>query len=220
MLAELKAGDIADRRGQIGCGLGVLVDRAANLRAIDFYCMLPRVAGAVSEPHLIRAGGNARRGEGKWSGRAVALRNSTYTFGPPPTLNFEAESMSPVGTGATVSISNDANASGGVVEFLNATAASQTITFTTPSIPAGTYQVQLRYRSNTTRGQPTVKIDGTQVGGTIDQYAKTAAYPTATIGNVTFSSAGTHKIVMTVTGKNSAATQFYITADKFTFVGQ
>ncbi len=148
------------------------------------------------------------------------VTSATYTFGSPVTLNFEAESLSPVGTGATVSTSSDANASGGTLEFLNATAAGQTIAFTTPSIPAGTYQVQLRYKTNTTRGQHTVKIDGTQVGGTIDQYAKTAAYPTATLGNVTFASAGTHSIVLTVTGKNSAATQFYITADKFTFVGQ
>jgi hypothetical protein len=153
------------------------------------------------------------------------LTADTFTFtpvgaGPPPTLNFEAESLSPVGTGATVSTSNDANASGGVVEFLNSTAAGQIMTFTTPSIAAGTYQVQLRYWTNKTRGQHTLKIDGTQVGGTVDQYATTQAYLTATLGNVTFSSAGTHSIAMTVTGKNSAATQFYLTADKFTFVGQ
>jgi poly(beta-D-mannuronate) lyase len=149
------------------------------------------------------------------------VTSATYTFGPPPTLNFEAESLSPTGTGATVSISNDANASGGVVEFLNSTAAGQIMTFTTPSISAGTtYQVQLRYKTNTTRGQHTVKIDGTQIGGTLDQYATTQAYLTATLGTVTFSTTGPHTIVMTVTGKNSAATQFYITADKFTFVGQ
>jgi hypothetical protein len=144
----------------------------------------------------------------------------TPTTSPPPTLNFEAESLSPVGTGATVSISDDANASGGVVEFLNSTAAGQIMTFTTPSIPAGTYQIQLRYWTNTTRGQHTLKIDGVQLGGTLDQYATTKAYLTATFGTVTFSSAATHSIAMTVTGKNSAATQFYITADKFTFVGQ
>ena len=136
------------------------------------------------------------------------------------TLNFEAESMSPVGTGATVSTSNDANASGGVLEFLNSTAVGQSITFTTPSIPAGTYQVQFRYKTNTSRAQHNVVIDGTQIGGTIDQYATTQAYLTATLGNVTFATAGTHSIVLTVTGKNSAATQYYITADKFTFVGQ
>ncbi|HTB81721.1 MAG TPA: chitobiase/beta-hexosaminidase C-terminal domain-containing protein [Opitutaceae bacterium] len=148
------------------------------------------------------------------------ITTASYAGSPPPTLNFEAESLSPVGTGATVSTSSDANASGGVVEFLNSTAAGQVMTFTTPSIPAGTYQLQLRYWSNTTRGQHTVKVDGAQVGATIDQYASAKAYVTVTLGNVTFASAGTHSIAMTVTGKNSAATQFYLTADRFTFTGQ
>ena len=148
------------------------------------------------------------------------VTSAAYTITPPPTLNFEAESMSPVGTGATVSISDDANASGGVLEFLNSTAVGQSITFTTPSVPAGTYQVQFRYKTNTSRCQHNVKIDGTQVGGTVDQYATTQAYLTATLGNVTFASTGTHTIVLTVTGKDSAATHYYISADKFTFVGQ
>ncbi len=150
-----------------------------------------------------------------------AVTSGTYTIGgTPPTFNFEAESLSPVGGGATVSISNDANASGGVVEFLNSTAAGQTITFTTTSMPAGTYQVQLRYKTNTTRGQHTLTVDGIQVGGTLDQYATTSSYLTATLGTVALATTGTHTIVMTVTGKNSAATQFYLTADKFTFIGQ
>ena len=135
-------------------------------------------------------------------------------------ITMEAENMSPVGTGATVSISDDANASGGVLEFLNSTAVGQTITFTTPSVPAGTYQVQLRYKTNKTRGQHNVKIDGTQVGGTTDQYSTSQVYLTTTLGNVTFATAATHTITMTVTGKNSAATAYYLTADKFTFVGQ
>ncbi|HTB81392.1 MAG TPA: chitobiase/beta-hexosaminidase C-terminal domain-containing protein [Opitutaceae bacterium] len=133
-------------------------------------------------------------------------------------IQLEAESLSPVGTGATVSISNDANASGGVIEFLNSTAAGQSIRFTTPPIPAGTYLFQLRYKTNTTRGQATVVIDGTQVGGTIDQYAKTSTYITVTLGDAILVGSGPHTIVMNVTGKNSAATQFYITADKFTFI--
>ncbi|HTB79391.1 MAG TPA: chitobiase/beta-hexosaminidase C-terminal domain-containing protein [Opitutaceae bacterium] len=143
----------------------------------------------------------------------------TIATGSAP-INLEAENLAPVGTGATVSISNDANASGGVVEFLNSTAAGQSITFTTPGIPAGTYQVQLRYKTNTSRGQHTVAIDGTPVGGPIDQYAKTSAYVTATLGNVTFSTSGAHTIVMNVTGKNTSATQFYLTADVFTLTPQ
>jgi cyclophilin family peptidyl-prolyl cis-trans isomerase len=62
-------------------------------------------------------------------------------------------------------------------------------------------------------------VDGTQVGGTTDQYATTQTYPTTTLGTITLP-AGTHTIVMNVTGKNSAASQFYLTADKFTFAGQ
>jgi hypothetical protein len=148
------------------------------------------------------------------------LITGVYTIGgPPPTYNFEAENMSPVGTGATVSISNDANASGGVVEFLNSTGTGQSMTLTTPTTVAGTYQVQLRYKTNTTRGQHNVKIDGIQVGGTVDQYATSSSYITATLGPVTLA-AGTHTIVLNVTGKNAAATQFYFTADKFTLVGQ
>jgi hypothetical protein len=149
------------------------------------------------------------------------VTSGTYTIATGGTpISLEAENLSPVGTGATVSISNDANASGGVVEFLNSTAAGQTMTFTTPGIPAGTYQVQLRYKTNTSRGQHTVVIDGTLVGGTIDQYAKTSTYVTATLGNVTLSTSGTHTIVMNVTGKNASATQFYLTADVFTLTPQ
>src|SRR5580700_8743287 len=148
-----------------------------------------------------------------------AVTSGTYTIstgGGSTPITLEAEDLSPVGTGATVSISDDANASGGVVEFLNSTGVGQTMTLTTPSIAAGTYQIQLRYKTNTTRGQHTVKIDGTQVGGTLDQYATTQAYLTATLGNVTLATSGAHTIVLTVTGKNASATQFYITADSFT----
>ena len=151
-----------------------------------------------------------------------SVTSATYTIeaAPPPTFNFEAESLSPTGSGATVSTSNDANASGGVVEFLNSTSAGQTMTFTTPSIPAGTYQIQLRYWGNVTRGQHTVQIDGTQLGGTIDQYATAKTYVSVILGTATFTSAGPHSIAMTVTGKRPAATKFYLTADKFTFVGK
>ncbi|HTB79913.1 MAG TPA: chitobiase/beta-hexosaminidase C-terminal domain-containing protein [Opitutaceae bacterium] len=133
---------------------------------------------------------------------------------------FEAENLSPVGTGATVSTSSTTDASGGVVEFLNSTAVGQIMTFTTPSIPAGTYQFQLRYWAAATHAQHTVKIDGTQIGGTTDQYAATAVFLTTTLGNVTFSTAGTHSIAMTVTGKNASATKFLLTADSFTFTSQ
>ncbi|HTB79641.1 MAG TPA: carbohydrate-binding domain-containing protein, partial [Opitutaceae bacterium] len=94
------------------------------------------------------------------------------------------------------------------------------LTLTTPSFAtAGTYQVQLRYKPNTSRGQLTVKIDGVQVGGTVDEYNTSQTYLTATLGNATLAT-GTHSIVLTVTGKNASSSAFLITADKLTFVGQ
>ena len=175
------------------------------------------VSFSTTDNHIIQLTVTGKNG----ASSGFVLSADSFTFTPvTTTVNLEAESLSPVGTGATVSISNDANASGGAIEFLNSTAAGQLMTLTTPSIAAGTYQVQFRYKTNTTRGQHTVQIDGVQVGGTIDQYATTGAYVTVTLGNAILNTTGPHTIVLTVTGKNSAATKFYITADKFTLTPQ
>ncbi len=62
-----------------------------------------------------------------------------------------------------------------------------------------------------------MKIDGVQVGGTVDQYATASAYTSVTLGNAALATSGAHTIVLTVAGKNASATQFYLaTADSFT----
>ena len=58
------------------------------------------------------------------------------------------------------------------------------------------------------------------VGGTLDQYSATQTYPTTTFGNVTFGTAGTHAIRLTTTGKNASSSNYYLSADKFTFTPQ
>ncbi|HTQ32503.1 MAG TPA: chitobiase/beta-hexosaminidase C-terminal domain-containing protein, partial [Opitutaceae bacterium] len=131
-------------------------------------------------------------------------------------ITLEAEKLSPAGSGATVSTSNDANASGGVLEFLNATTPGQSITFTTPVLPASVYQIQFRYKTNKTRGQHTIMIDQTVFAGIIDQYAATQAYKTVTLSGLMPLGAGAHTITLTVTGRNASATQYYLSADSFT----
>jgi hypothetical protein len=139
---------------------------------------------------------------------------------PPPTVVLEAESISPVGSGATVTIESDPPAGNGQWVKLASTASGQYVQFTTTSLPAGTYQVQLRYTS-TSRGTHTVTIDGTAIGGTVDEYAAgTSVYVTVTLGTRTFASAGTHTIRLTVNGKNASSTGYLLGADSFTFVGQ
>jgi hypothetical protein len=65
------------------------------------------------------------------------------------------------------------------------TAVGQWIEFTTPNISAGTYQLNFAYRTNPTRAQHSVKIDGVVVGGTIDQYAASpSSYVTVPVDDV------------------------------------
>jgi hypothetical protein len=148
----------------------------------------------------------------------------TPTSGPtatptPPTssVSFEAEAVAVTNSGTGTTVQTDANASGGTWISLNATNTGSWMEFTSPSIPAGTYTLSMSYKTNNNRGQLSMKVDGTQVGGTLDQYqALPSVYPTASFGMVTFGSTGTHKFRLTVTGKNSASSSYVLSADKFT----
>jgi hypothetical protein len=151
-----------------------------------------------------------------------SVTSATYTISTTTggTFNFEAESLSYTTSGTpTITTQSDSNASGGVVAYVNATGTGQWAEFTTPSLAAGTYQVKFRYKANTARGQHTLKVDGVQVGGTIDEYSSTSGYTTVTLGNVTVAS-GTHAIRLTITGKNSSSSSYVLAPDVFTFVGQ
>jgi poly(beta-D-mannuronate) lyase len=142
------------------------------------------------------------------------------TTTPPPTLSFEAESLTRTTSGTAATTDTDASASGGARVTLNATSTGSWVEFTLPNVPAGTYSLQLAYKTNNNRGQATFKVDGNTVGGTLDQYAATSSYPNATIGTVTFASTGNHLVRLTVAGKNSSSSSFTLSADKFTLVGQ
>jgi hypothetical protein len=155
------------------------------------------------------------------SSTSFVLSADKFTLTPVlPTVAMEAESLTFVTSGPTVTTQADANASGGTVAFFNATAAAQWVDFTTPSIPAGTYQIKFQYKQNTARGQHTLAVDGTQVGGTIDEYSTTSGYTQVTVGTVTLAATGTHTIRLNVTGKNASSTSFVLAPDSFTFVGQ
>jgi hypothetical protein len=178
------------------------------------------VTFATAGSHVVRLTVTGRNGSSSSSTLSADKFTLTSTTTPPPTVTLEAESLTSVTSGPTVTTGNDAAASGGVVTYFNATAAAQWVEFTTPSIPAGTYSVRLQYKQNTARGQHTLSIDGTQVGGTVDEYATTSSYVQTTLGNVTFASAGTHTIRLNVTGKNGSSSSFVLAPDKFTLVGQ
>ena len=95
--------------------------------------------------------------------------------------------------------------------------------FTTGSVPAGTWALQLTYKANPNRGQLSFSVDGVQLGGIVDQFASGATagtFITTLIGSAPFASAGAHTLRLTCTGKNSASTGFLLSVDKFTFSGR
>ncbi len=135
------------------------------------------------------------------------------------TLNFEAESLSYTTNGAIAAVQTDANSSGGKWIALEATSAGPYIEFTLPNIPAGTYQLSMEWKGNNTRGILSLSVDGTALGSNLDQYSAAQSYPTTTFGNVALS-AGNHLVRLTVTGKNASSSNYWLSADKFTLVGQ
>src|SRR5579884_1637748 len=158
--------------------------------------------------------------------KIISLAASCLVFGlagrlsAQTALSFEAESLHYTGTGATTSVQTDTNSSGGKWVELAGNSTGDYINFTVPNVPAGTYQVKMEWKGNTSRGILQLSIDGTNLGSKLDQYSATQSYPTTTFGNVTFGSAGNHTIRLTVTGKNSASSAYQLSADKFTLVGQ
>lgn len=137
---------------------------------------------------------------------------------PPPTLTFEAELIPFVTNGATAVIQTDANSSNGAWEALQATANGQWIEYTLSNVPAGQYQLSLKWKGNTSnRGIITHTVDGAPLGDSVDLYSSAQTYPETNLAVVTFTNNGNHTVRQTVIGKNPSGTgDRWTSADKFT----
>ena len=145
-----------------------------------------------------------------------AVFNAGYTGSRAGRISVEAESLARTSSGAGTSIQSDANMSGGVWVALDADGANDYVEYTFPNVPAGTYDISLAYKGHPNRGILNLKINGTQIGTTLDQYAAASTYTSRTFGSVTFASSGSHTIRLTCTGKNAAAGDFTLSADTLT----
>lgn len=151
-----------------------------------------------------------------------AVSSASYTIGGGggnPVV-FEAESVSRITSGVSATTDSDTAASGGARVTLNATNTGSWVEFTTPSIPAGTYRLELLAKHHSNRAIHVLRVDGVQLGSTVDQYASPSVFRTTTYGTVTFSAAGTHKIRMVVNSRNSSSSGYTISADRFTLTPQ
>ena len=134
----------------------------------------------------------------------------------PALYKFEAESITRDGNGASSSVVSDPDANGDKWVSFAANGTGDFIDFTLPGVAAGTYQIKLHYKTHPNRGRHTLKANGTQIGGTLDQYAAAVSFTSFTFGNVTFANSGNQVIRLTVTGKNSASGSYAISADGIT----
>ncbi len=155
-----------------------------------------------------------------------AVTSASYTIGSGGgvTTTLIASSLSYTGSGATPNLQSDTTypSPSNWVE-LPATAAGQSITYTTTSIAAGTYQLQMEWKGNGNRGQLSLSVDGgtALTPNPLDQYSAAQSYPTTTFSpNLTFSSAGTHTIKLTATGKNASSSGYLVSTYAFILTPQ
>lgn len=137
-----------------------------------------------------------------------------FVFQAPPNVDMEAEHLSRTVSGASSTSGPDWNASGRRWVSFAADGVNDYVEFTTPHVLAGSYQLKLRYKGYSSRGQAAVRVDGNLVG-TVDQYASATSYRFVDVGPVTFGADGTHTIRMTVSGKNAASSGYSLACDQF-----
>jgi hypothetical protein len=149
---------------------------------------------------------------------------------PPPPVTppivFESEDLSYTPVGATASIANETTPSGGAYASnfkyvsLGADGAptppnGEYIDFVLPDVPAGTYNLKMRYKSHpSNRGILQLSVDGTPLGNTLNQRAS-ATFRETDFGVVRFATAGSHTVRLAVTGKDASAALYTITSDTF-----
>jgi hypothetical protein len=86
--------------------------------------------------------------------------------------------------------------------------------FTLSGVPAGAYQISLRFKANFNRGIVNLVVDGTQLGTGLSQESP-VIFTDWAAGRVNFPTDGDHVISLAVLGRNSTATSYQLSADAF-----
>jgi poly(beta-D-mannuronate) lyase len=147
---------------------------------------------------------------------------------PAPALTFEAENLAFANTGASTTVSTETAATGGSfasnskyvslnADGIPAPPNGEFIDFTLPNVPRGTYDLLMRYKSNSTsRGIARISVDNVVLGDDLNEM-NASAFREPTIGTVKLA-AGNHVIRLTVVGRSATATSYAVNADRFVLV--
>lgn len=126
---------------------------------------------------------------------------------------FEAENIAQVASSDAVTSHTDGNASGHAFEKLNANAVNDYVTYTLPSVTAGTYDIYIGTKTHDSRGIFQLSIDGVNQGNPQDLYQSNIGYKYLDLGTKTFSTSGNKNFTFTVTGKNSSSYDYSLIID-------
>jgi hypothetical protein len=138
---------------------------------------------------------------------------------PPLPIVYEAERTPFITSGPGTFTLTETGASGGrLIQVASPPLApGGWIEFTLASVPRGTYDVVLKYKTHSNRGIHNLAVDGRLINGTLDQFQTgDASYPEKNFGTVQLD--GNHVVRLTVVGKNAASGSYSITADRITLV--
>ncbi len=153
----------------------------------------------------------------------------TYTSGssgtppPPPTkapIVYATKNLTAVSSGPTFRAFADPVFPDGTGTIIDATAVGNNVTFTVSVAIAGVYDVKLTYKAFNSRGISQLSINGTNVGGTSDQYSALAVLGTFDYGTFNFATAGSYLFKFTVTGKNASSSGYTVSFDDITLTPQ
>jgi hypothetical protein len=142
------------------------------------------------------------------------------TGGAAGTSFFEAESLAINASTDTVDLVSDVNYSNGQGDILRSNAVGDSVTYLVPNISAGTYTVSVGMKKNTTRGQFQLSASRadlntwTNIGSVVDEYSNSSGdFVEVTVGTWSPASTNDKLFKFSVTGKNAASSQYWLSVD-------
>lgn len=139
---------------------------------------------------------------------------------PIPLANpYEAETLPINALTDTPSVYTDVNASGGKKLGFNNNAVADYVEFSLDVTQPGTYDIVARVGKAGNNGIYQLSVDGVSAGAAQDLWWNTAGnFRDFTLGTHTFSTAGSHTVRLTTTGKNASASGFKLVLDSLNLV--
>jgi hypothetical protein len=137
----------------------------------------------------------------------------TWRKNEPAGARHEAESLTCTYTGPAPAVVAENRASAGNVVRQDATAVGDSMTFTVPSVPAGTYDIFVGSLYGGSSGIFSTTINGVAIGSNIDSYETYSTFTENHLGQAEVTATGNLNFKFTVAGKNASSSSYKVYID-------